>query len=390
MQFQINNKYKILILVLALFPATVFAAGGGGGGSMVACDQDTWICTEWSDCSSQGIQKRVCSVSYDCPNIETTRPQESMACTPPCTDDTWECTGWNECESNGKQVRACNLIFDCKNTLNIAPTTEQDCSFPLTPTPEEPPKKNPFLPKEEPPIIKKTDIKCTQDRWDCSEWPSACDQFGNHKRNCKMTLDCPTVETLPPPFFKKCEKLQCADKPTLKDRVLCRLNLTPAAIAREYELEYLPEECKLKTLNKEKNDCIKRYLSFKPCWEKPVGEERSICAKTALGITNNASQEMDTCAGKTSRVAETCKNDIRKKTYEMIKFRFYDLEERAEDLIEKGADQNLIADFSIFILQKKEGFNKAKNNEEKKKIILDVREEWKKFVQTVKPMLKNL
>lgn len=385
-----KKSYKISIFILTFFPAAVFAAGGGGGGSTPSCSEDTWICTEWSECSSQGEQKRACQISFDCPGFDTLKPQEVQTCTPPCTEDTWECSSWSECSSEGKQTRICNLIFDCKNILNIAPIAEQSCAPPQAPAEETPPKKNPFLPKEEPPVIEKTDIKCTQDRWDCSEWSRVCDQFGNHKRNCKMTLDCPTVETAPPPFFKKCEKLQCADKPTVKERVLCRLNLTPAAIAREYELEYLPEECKLKTSNKEKNDCIKRYLSFKPCWEKPVGEERSLCAKNALGIVNNASQEMNTCLGKTPRVAETCKNDIRKKVYEMIKFRFYDLEERAEELIEEGADQNLVADFSIFILQKKEEFNKAKNNEERKKIILDVRKEWKKFVQAVKPMLKNL
>ena len=47
-----------------------------------ACTRDIWACTPWSACSAAGEQTRVCTLSADCPSVETPKPVEGQACTP--------------------------------------------------------------------------------------------------------------------------------------------------------------------------------------------------------------------------------------------------------------------------------------------------------------------
>ena len=65
----------------------------------------------------------------------------------------------------------------------------------------------------------------------------------------------------------------------------------------------------------------------------------------------------------------------------------YDLEERAEELQEKGADGEAIADFVTLIGENKQAYNTATTKEERKNIILNVREGWKTFVLRVKDQI---
>lgn len=160
--------------------------------------------------------------------------------------------------------------------------------------------------------------------------------------------------------------------------------MTQAALTREYELEYLPEECRLMEDESRKNECVTLYASYRPCWEKPIGEARSVCARSILGLGQNIAREMSQCVQDNEKNIMTCRLNLRQKVYELIKFRLYDLEERAEDLIERGADKELIADFVVFITQSKDRFNKALTKEERKQIIMEVRREWKEFVKNVK------
>lgn len=198
-----------------------------------------------------------------------------------------------------------------------------------------------------------------------------------------MTLDCATVETPPPVFFKRCEKLQCGNLPATRERALCRLNLTPAGLDREYEIEYLPEECRLSENQKKKQQCVRLYQSYKPCWNKRIGQERSQCAREVLELGSSVARTLSECV-KTGKSQHECKTMHREKVHELIKFHFYDLEERAENLIKKGADKELVADFVVFITESKGKFNTATTNKERKQIILEVRRGWKKFILEAK------
>lgn len=70
----------------------------------------------------------------------------------------------------------------------------------------------------------------------------------------------------------------------------------------------------------------------------------------------------------------------------MIKFRFYDLEERAEDMAKEGMGAEgleAVADFVTAITQHKIAFNNAKTTEERKQVIQNVRIDWKAFLARI-------
>ncbi|MEK7664008.1 MAG: hypothetical protein AAB340_00965 [Patescibacteria group bacterium] len=326
-------KTKNLILLLLILSVVflwkqILAAGGGGGGSVPSCNEDLWNCSDWSQCSQEGIQTRTCSLSFDCGNANTPKPQESQSCTPP-----------------------------------VPPL--------LPPAP---------LPKDEP---KPAPPSCAKDTFTCGNWSVSCDSFGRESRVCKLSFDCPNAQTSPPLSSRTCQKLQCGNKETLRERIYCRLNLAPAGVARELEIQYLPEGCKGQAGHEQK-ECVNTYKSFQPCWNKKEGEERFLCARSALKLGSSISEQTKLCKVKVDNEQAQCKYELLEKVLFMITFRFYDLEIRAETLAEKGVDLNTVADFETIVESKKQGFYKAKTNKERLQIILDVRKAWQDFVNEAK------
>ncbi len=318
----------LLVLSMVLLWGQVLAAGGGGGGSVPSCTEDLWDCSGWSQCSQEGTQTRVCNLSFDCSSANTPKPKESQSCTPPVT-------------------------------------TKQEPTL--------------FLPQQKEPIKP----SCSEDVFTCSNWSVKCDSFGRESRICKLSFDCPNIQTPPPPRSRACQKLQCGNKGTLRERIYCRLNLAPAGVARELEIQYLPEGCKTET-GYEQKKCINIYKSFQPCWSEKVGEERFSCAKLALKLGPLISEQVKLCQGKTGDEQAQCKHELLDKVLYMMTFRFYDLEIRAEELAERGANLSDVADFETIIELKKQEFYKVKTNKERLQIILDVRKAWQDFVNKVK------
>lgn len=181
--------------------------------------------------------------------------------------------------------------------------------------------------------------------------------------------------------------MQCGNKSTLRERISCRLNLAPAGAARELELQYFPEACRIETGDEQK-ECIDRYKSFQPCWNVKEGKVRFLCAQNVLKLGPVVSDEVKTCQGKKGADQVACKTEVKEKILYMIAFRFYDLETRAEELGNRGADLNAIADFETIVELKKQAFEKTSTNAERRKIILDVRKAWQDFVNKVKDQVK--
>lgn len=310
---------------------------------MPTCDADIWDCTGWSQCSQSGIQTRVCSLTYDCPTANTPKPSESESCVPPLPPQPTP-----------------------PPPSPISPATE-----PSAPPPSEPPK---------PPT-------CTKDSFTCGPWGESCDTYGREHRTCKLSFDCPKAETPPPLESEPCQKLQCGNKQVMRDRILCRLNLAPAGAARDLKLQYLPEACRAETGN-EKKECINRYKSFAPCWNVKEGEDRFSCARGVLRLGPIVSEEVKTCEGKKGTLQVACKTQIKENVLYMIAFRFYDLETRAEELGNRGADLNIIVDFETIVELKKQEFEKAETNALRRQIILDVRSAWQDFISKVKDQVK--
>ncbi|MBI4407017.1 MAG: hypothetical protein HY565_00775 [Candidatus Kerfeldbacteria bacterium] len=228
-----------------------------------------------------------------------------------------------------------------------------------------------------------TSVQCDQDVWECDDWSSSCDQYGNEERTCSLVTDCTTdTTTVQPDTFQPCSHLQCGDKPELRDRVSCRLNLTPLAMSRELEIEYLPEECRAITAAAAQATCIERYQSFQPCWEFTTSDERIECAKDVLGLSATLTDDINACA------SAECLANLQDRVYQLIKFRLYELEERAEELAEQGANLDTVTDFVVLVIEQKIAFNQATSFEQRRQAILAVRAGWQTFVTAVIPDLQ--
>ena len=162
------------------------------------CTQDEWNCSDWGVCQIGGNQTRTCTMTYDCPIVETS-PETSQSCVPACTQDEWTCNDWDVCQLNGTQVRNCSKTFDCSNVETPSPETAQTC----TPA-------------------------CTQDTWNCSDW-NTCQPNSTQIRTCAKTFDCSLTETPSPLISQSCiyTAPQCtANDWKCSDWGICKLNRT--------------------------------------------------------------------------------------------------------------------------------------------------------------------
>ncbi len=170
---------------------------------------------------------------------------------------------------------------------------------------------------------------------------------------------------------------------TLKKRVRCRLQLTEAQLAQEQALLYFPEECRVLEDSKQLS-CIDRYKSLLPCWQKPVGPARSRCAAQKLKLGDSAFVALKQCMIKTGD-RRICQSSLIDPVSSLIKFRFYDLSERAEDqLKDKHASLDAATNLVTSMESLKQKFNATKNYDERRKLILQARQEWKKFTKQSK------
>ncbi|HUZ92748.1 MAG TPA: hypothetical protein VNG29_01985 [Candidatus Paceibacterota bacterium] len=332
-----RNLITVFILVFGLAAAVnVLAIGSGAGGSVTpSCTADTWTCTDWSACSTSGAQTRNCTLTYDCPGVNTPEPAASQSCTPP------------------------------------AP-------------PAVPPQAVPSSPATAPQAP-----SCTATKWDCTSWSASCDIYGLEHRTCHVVSECPANPTPSPINSEACTHLQCGNLPTLHDRIACRLNLAPEGATQELKIQYLPEECRVVSGAPEKQECIARYKSYQPCWNLPAGEGRFVCAEQALGLgTSTVADDFAACQSKVGADQVSCKANLKDKVLYMIKFRFYDLEQRAEDLARRGADLGAVADLETAIETQKQTFDAAKTKDQLMQDILAVRSAWQDFVNQVKNQVK--
>ncbi len=178
------------------------------------------------------------------------------------------------------------------------------------------------------------------------------------------------------------EEFQCSSLPDLKERVKCRLSLSKEEAYEQEKLLYLPEECRALEGNRRMN-CIVVYRSVQKCWKLEAGNERVECVRKQLYF-KGIKEENAFCRQKTGEEKNRCKKELLEKTFAVIKFRIYDLEERAEEMMEKGLDKELVADFVAKAESMKIMFNNVPTIAEKRAIIMDVRNLWKDFIRKAK------
>jgi len=107
-------------------------SGGGGGGaaSPEASCEESWGCSDWTECSPSGTQTRICSDANACGTTES-KPETSRSCTyvapsaEECTER-WKCSDWGEC-SGGTQTRVCVDLEGC-GTYESKPEESRPCT----------------------------------------------------------------------------------------------------------------------------------------------------------------------------------------------------------------------------------------------------------------------
>ncbi|MBI5392431.1 hypothetical protein HZA96_01055 [Candidatus Woesearchaeota archaeon] len=239
-------------------------------------------------------------------------------------------------------------------------------------------------------IISNDGSSCKADIWTCAEW-TPCDKYNSTRtRSCELTVNCQNADDPKPAEQGLCtyisemlSQLKCNQFSKMQDRVACRLELTEEEQVEQLQLQYLPEECRPLANFDEKEECVNTYAKLQKCWKYPVGDARINCVKEEIGI-KSISAAKQTCVAKEGAYKGQCMQTVNKKIYWLVKFRFYDLEKRAEELMDSGISKALIIDFVTSLEEKKLKFNEANSKEKRKKIILEVRELWKEFVKNVR------
>ena len=331
-----------------LIPFLVLAAGGGGGGGggsaptpPPACSADAWTCSNWSECATSGTQTRSCQLTNDCLSIDTPQPTEIQTCTPPLPPPLTTPLAGGE--------------------KSISPPSGGGVRGGATQT-------------------------CSEDTWNCAPW-SACNKVGHQTRTCRRTFDCPAITT-PRPFTDRlCPGLKCGQLPTLKERIKCRLQLSPEDFTLELSIQYAPELCRAQTTQKEFAKCTDFYRKLAPCWNEADGKPRILCAKRVIGLPDDLQSAKQTCLAKTNTQRTTCLEDFKEKIIWLTLFRMYNLEVTAELLISHGAPWERVADFDTQVEEHKIALYAAKDNTDRVRIVQSLQTAWRFFIENIRPRL---
>jgi len=176
------------------------------------------------------------------------------------------------------------------------------------------------------------------------------------------------------------EEPKCSHLNTMKDRILCRLE----KIKEGKETEFDPEECRSMPESK-KNACRRVYSAANSCWSLKSDKERATCLKQFLQI-KSVKEEKEKCLKLKDKTE--CIEKLKESTFTLIKFKFYNLEEKAEYFLKEGAPLNTVGSFITSIEQKKQEFNQASAIDKKKQIINEVKSLWNEFINQIKDQVK--
>ena len=198
---------------------------------------------------------------------------------------------------------------------------------------------------------------------------------------CEPGFECSSYKNRAACVFKE-SSLNCADKPTSRERIKCRVELETESPSEK--LSYVPEECREKK-GEERALCFTTYAIVQKCRRLPGREARENCVKKEIRLSTLA-EEKFSC--KKSSDEASCKEDLKKKVFTLAKFRIYDLEQKAQDLMKKGFDKEKTLDLIALLEEKKQGFDSS-SLKEKKQTLLEVKKSWLDFFNQAKEVVKK-
>lgn len=169
----------------------------------------------------------------------------------------------------------------------------------------------------------------------------------------------------------------CEGLGTLRERIQCRVRLPETEEAAQQP--YTPEECRDKR-GEERRQCLFAYDSTARCFHQSSDALRDACAKRALGIGElPLGEQVRRCRQLDDNQSAACLAELRSGWYWLIKFRMYNLEYKAQELIEKGVLEDTAVDFIVRMEQLKLAFNNGVTPEAKREVLLTASEAWNQF-----------
>jgi hypothetical protein len=185
------------------------------------------------------------------------------------------------------------------------------------------------------------------------------------------------------------EGLECGSEATAQARARCRLRAREEAFEAgigqqvqaevQTELQHMPEECR--ALNGTVHAaCIARYRVMYNCMAHENDVAREACMKSELQL-NRVVEQKQTCLSNQTTDKQECLQQLHQNVYQLIKFRFQNLLEKAERLSEKGASEELVVEFMAAIEQKTVEFDEAQTMDERKAIVQEVAQLWREFAK---------
>lgn len=174
-------------------------------------------------------------------------------------------------------------------------------------------------------------------------------------------------------------KYNCSSIDAMLERIKCRLQLK-----EENEYDYLPEECRA-LVNESRGSCVSNYKKSQQCWKSLKDDDRFECAKKSFGLAGIVASQKAQCENLAGTNRSGCMLGLRDRVDAVVKFRIYNLEEKAQRIMEKGlADLDTVTSFVTAMEQQKQNYNDAKTVADKKAIIKGVQKLWRDFIAKVK------
>lgn len=242
---------------------------------------------------------------------------------------------------------------------------------------------------------------CTEDLWDCDPW-TACGDSGQRTRTCMLDVDCPGVESPLPIVIESCAQplpsptkpaptprptptpsptpLAC-DLPGQTERIRCQLQQSALT------LSFLPEECRAIEDSAAREQCFVLYREAQKCPAVPERNKRITCLKKIIGLDDPVAAAA-ACEQLPKNEQADCRITLRSRVHILIKFRFDELEQRAKNLQPRGAPRETIVSFIASVEAAKQKFDLATTKDQRRAVILEVRELWQEFARTVSSALR--
>lgn len=186
-----------------------------------------------------------------------------------------------------------------------------------------------------------------------------------------------------PELSRVCAGLRCGQLDSLQERIKCRLQLTDAELAAEFQILYFPEYCKAEETSEEQQKCIALYRKFNKCWVLPLGEERTKCGAKVSGFKHSVEKERASCKKKKGPARAKCIEKLNDKIEHFTLFQMYEYSVQAEAHFKQGkASLDAVTDFDFFVETTKWKVERTESKRAWAKLLKEVQARFNEFLGT--------